>query len=513
MIRINIIGKADSHPAAQEGGHMAVSTSRHDPLDSFLECRSQTALGCLAEGVIDGFWAGITAPLWILSACSEVSTYGEFVPTDDAMDVAAQATDKTVDGGTDATPLTDTKVTRNVPDANGPEVESDIGANVGADVGVEVSVPSPDISTSEVAASPVDGKTLIDSEQLNDANINPSGIPTQLKGVVSPNGNGCYTAGNTIPFSVTLADADHDSIKVSLNLYHNTKLLNGVINTFDYDNYGGKKPVVLDLPASYLNKGASEYCYDFTLDDGKGGVVTTEQNCFISGEKGLLGLWTFNEMGGTVAHDWSYKNITTDGVLVGNTTWTVVAGAKMLCLGGNGAHVKIVPPDEWKYLEKLSFKARFSVNSKNNPDTFIVSWSKDQKTSQDGLSLRVQGGVGIKDPVVVFGLCRGVDICENAWDGLAKAKWVLQPNLLYDVTGTFNTKDFNTETLGVGTANLYIPSGDKFVTTTQAITPTTQLGSSLLFGKLASAPPLTPSFIGCIDEIAFYNTDLSEPCQ
>lgn len=571
--------------------------NRADRLDSFLECRSRSALGCLAEGFVNGFIAGFTSPFWIASACAETAEIGSFIPSaNDAMPNGAQR----LVSNRGNTQRTDTAVV-DVEDVNGAIIQDstvvtqDVQGLADTETapqlketdtnGTDAVVISKDIDYKEIPPPPkpltcdlkqttinciegaetapikfmiqgatsfiCDGQSIPISTdaadlsipfkpcttktitcQVKNTNTNqsancpsltitatkpnsvPEGVPLGPSGVVVPKGgNYCPKADNTVPFSVFVSDGDGDALTVGLRVYYdNVEIVGSKMppNNATYTITSGL--VTFNLSATSLSKGPGEYCYDFTLDDSKGGKTTTSRQCFYAAQKGLLGLWRFNSMGGNTVQD--EKSNQNGSIIGGNqpSMWETDkgTGAKMLCFKGDNRFVQITNvPDSWKKMEKLTFHTRVLIEPDTNikADRFLIHWSLGEK---HGLLLRFQDLF----KKTIFGFCDKSIVCQNTWWWWATAdNKPLATQGFHEITGVIN----------MGIATLYVDGNKMGATpeiniagkeeTTKAYKTPSSLGDKITFGKLATEDNTGYSFKGCVDSIALYNVDATQPCQ
>lgn len=315
---------------------------------------------------------------------------------------------------------------------------------------------------------------------------------------ILPSGDQCFTPANSIAFSFTASDKDKDPLTCGLKLYQNDVLVPAATVSATFSDL--TKPLMLQLPTNLL-KPRTDYCWNVSCDDGKGGAAMAgAKACFTTSDKGLIGLWSFNEMSGTVAVDKSGNGV--DGTIFSKDAskmWSLdpVTGAKMLCLNGSSEYIQVIPPNSWKTLENLSLKASFSKAVDNNPSTHLGYWSNE---GGNGLILRLNE----KEQTIDFGLCDQTIACWGTWWWWVESAVSLTPNKLHSLTGIIN----------MGSAKLFFD--EQYVGKTSAAKPTiATMGDLILFGKynqFSQDDPLS-FFKGCFDEMALYNIDTSATCQ
>lgn len=335
-------GETNSYPTTRVG---TLATTPAGSPDSFAECRSQTALGCLAEGFVDGFLAGITSPLWLLSGCSDSPTFGAFIPLEDS-----QGKDTVEDAMTSA----DSK--QMDPADTGPDVKS---ADIPNNLVTADATDTVDIIDTVDTVDVINTGDIIDTNPPKVNHIPGYQLKTLPLGIL-PNGDQCFKSGNSVPLSIMVLDLDNDPLTLSATIYHAAQKVETVTAMFDYKTYS-KGTVNLQFPANLL-KPRTDYCGNFTIDDGVGNTVNTNQFCFTTSEKGLIGWWRFDEGQGNIVKDSSGKNV--DGILMDfddpNKAWVKTPTGGGLFFDGVKNYIQTSSPASWDKLNFVSASVTFS---------------------------------------------------------------------------------------------------------------------------------------------------------
>lgn len=156
-----VIAKPETnfYATAPQPQRAAKPVTRPETLDSFLECRSTSALGCFAESVAKGFVIGLTSPLWLATACGESTTYEAAIALED-----------------DATGDSQRRVAADAPDADKasdaalPDTTGSDSTRTPPDADAAVEADATPVEDADAMSTPDDGMSLIDTED-GDATI------------------------------------------------------------------------------------------------------------------------------------------------------------------------------------------------------------------------------------------------------------------------------------------------------------------------------------------------------
>lgn len=334
-------------------------------------------------------------------------------------------------------------------------------------------------------------KTIAKPKPNTPPEVNQLTGPADKSIGILPGGDQCFGAANNIGFSFTASDKDNNPLTCSLKIYQNGSLVPAATVSATFNDL--TKPLTLQLSANLLQP-RTDYCWNTSCDDGKGGVALAGGNaCFTTSEKGLIGWWRFDEGQGNIAKDSSGNGV--DGTLTDfddlTKAWVKIPTGGGLFFDGIKNHILTNSPPEWDNLNALSVMATFSNAFPLHPNATLIHKGGDKNN--------IWALQFLSDKTLRFMTCTKSIACINgSWP---KSKYAFTDNAYHTVTSMYDGTQSNIYTDGVlENQILYVPAGGPIITASKFV-----IGGWYNYSD--------NFYHGTIDDIRIYNNLTENACK